>query len=59
METTPGWCGNWYVSEDYIKEALKQLDNHGVELETVFVVPSLSKNGYYLITWKNHDKERM
>lgn len=59
MELTPGWCSNWLVQEHYIKGALKQLDNHGVDLETIFIVPSLSNDGYYLITWKNPSKERM
>ena len=57
MEITPGWCSHWYASEDYLISALKDLDDYGVDLKTVFIVPSLSKKDCYLITWKNPIKE--
>lgn len=57
MEISPGWCSNWYVSEDYLRGAMKDLDDYGVDFSTVFVVPSLKMKEYYLITWKNPPKK--
>ena len=53
MDITPGWRNSWAVTEDYLPCALKQIEDHGVNLTTVFIVPSLSSEGLYRITWKN------
>ena len=58
METSPGWCSHWFVSEDHIETTLKDIEENNVDLKTVFIVPSFSMKNYYMITWKNLSKEK-
>jgi len=56
METTIGWC-KWYVKDDYLIDAITQLDEHNVDMTKVFIIPFPQRTGInvsdYIIIYKN------
>ena len=56
METTKGWC-KWHVTDDYLINAITQLDENNVDMTKVFIIPLPQRAGInisdYIIIYKN------
>ncbi len=58
--TKGAWYDEWFVSADYLKKALKSLNEDGIDMKTVIVLPSsINRIGGadYVILWKVVPKE--
>jgi len=56
VETTKGWC-KWHVTDDYLINAITQLDENNVDMTKVFIIPLPQRAGInisdYIIIYKN------
>ena len=53
METTPNvWSDSCYVHEEQIGNFMRELENYGIDMNTVHILPASDKPNYFLLVYR-------